>query len=110
MSTLNTVSMAVANDMARSSGQQTAPAPGTFIQIIEQIIQALLPMLAGCIPALTEQTKAINRPSVVYKVELYRMVKQNTAKTDPRAVIYQSLLNVGASLNVEQVTSMQAGT
>lgn len=110
MSTLKSVATAVVDDMGSASGQTSGQGAGTFIQIIEQIIQALLPMLAGCIPAAAEQTKALNRPSAIYKLELRRIVKQNSDKSAPRAVMFQSLLNVGKTLTVDQVTALQAGS
>jgi hypothetical protein len=85
-----------------------APTPGPFMQLIEEIIKAILPMLAACIPAIASQTKILNRPRLLHREQLAATINLKSPPDAPKVAILHAMLSVGSKLDQTHVTAMQA--
>lgn len=85
-----------------------APTPGPFLQLIEEIIKAILPMLAACIPAVASQTKIINRPRLLHREQLAATINLKAPPDAPKVALLHAMESVGTTLTVDKVSAMQA--
>ncbi len=85
-----------------------APTPGPFLQLIEEIIKAILPMLAACIPAVGTQTKILNKPRLLHREQLAATINLKAPPNAPKVAILHAMLSVGAKLKQDQVSAMHA--
>lgn len=113
MSVTQSVAAAVANEMTMSASDPVpptptpTPSPHPFLDLITSLFGKILPMLLTCIPAIPKQTQIINSPRLGHRLQLRALIAQNTPEGTPRAVLHQAMLNVGRTLTVAQVQSMQ---
>lgn len=111
--TIQSVAQQVANEITTpdSGGKlsaSAAPTPGPFLQLIEQLIQMLLPMLAACIPVASDQARVVNKPRLGHRLQLAATITAHTQPTDPRVALTQAFLSVGRGLTADQLKTMQS--
>ncbi len=107
MTAVQSVASMIAHEVITPEGVESeAPTPGPFLQLIEQIIQMILPMLAGCLP-IPKQAAVVNRPNLIQREQLVALINLHAPLDAPKVALYQAFIKVGKKLTTTQVTAMQ---